>query len=115
MASGVIDIKQIGYDGLFTGKPSTVNTYQTVSLGTGKKFSDYTTLMFILFFYGNAQATVVIPTGIFKTFTSSGQRLMIYAGESTPTAQMYYVSDTAMALNMTEVTARSVAVYGMLV
>lgn len=115
MASGVIDIKRIGYDGLFNGKPSAVDTYQTVSLGTGKKFSDYTTLMFLLLFYGNVQATIVIPTGIFKTFTSSGQRLMIYAGDSTPTAQIYYVSDTAMALSMTEVTARSVSVYGMLV
>ena len=80
--------------------PSTANTFQTKSLNSGKKFSDYVYLLFIFMQYNNHFATALEPTAVFKSQTGSGNRLILYSGgASNQITVLYYVSDTSFAIN----------------
>lgn len=102
-------------DLLFHGHPTTASTYQTKSVISGKKFSDYAFLIFAYKQYNNTVSTIIEPSDTFKTQQSSGSRVIIIWGADI-VAEVYYVSDTQLALKQVPIDGdfRNVTVWGAL-
>jgi hypothetical protein len=92
------------YDILYEGTPSAAESWETKNLNSGKKFSDYKFIIVQIMQYTNAfNAPVFEPLSVFKTQSSSLNRIMVYANTSV-NSQIYYISDTTFGMLMSNIT-----------
>ena len=89
---GYFDIEQI-----FDGYPSTAGSWQTMSLTSGKKFSDYAMIAIEYMQYNNTQEVQTIPRAQFDSQTGTGSRPILQLGTAW-VAQVYKVSDTQIGI-----------------
>ena len=105
----------VTYDEIFSGYCSAANTYQTKSLTSGKKLSDYKYIIIESRQYGNTTQVYVEAVDRFKQHNGTGNRIIMNAvtGEQ---YQVYYVSDTQIALSQSQISGSylSLHIYGMI-